>query len=590
MNEKHQIHSHSTEAEEAVLGAILIDNSVYKKVCSIVKPENFYQNKHKLLFNNMAEMLNGGTPVDSILVVQRLRESGDLEKAGGAYEITGLRDNCPTTSNAIHYAKIIKEHANSRAQRRIGQKFARGDASAEKELIALINDGIDVPDFRKSDAGNADLLKHLFGDIIRYNHTEGKWFIWNKQYWKPDDKAQIYELAKKAAQSRAQNALTITDSTLKKQALHFAINSENQQKLMACINSAKSIPELSTTKEDWDKSCDMLQCDNGLLLLNEGVKFRSGQPEAMISKSTLINYDATATCPQWKKAISEILSDDMKMIEFVQRAIGYSLTGFITEQKFFLLHGSGANGKSLMMEILRDIMGDYSQNTRFDTFERKQNKQTNEIARLHNARLVTANESGDTKRLDTELLKEVTGGDKVTARYLYNESFNFSPEFKLWLSSNSLPKVTDTSLGFWRRVLIIPLRRSFIGKDADPELINKLKDEIPGILNWALGGYIEWKKQGLNPPSEVTKATTEYQNESDIVAEFVEDNQIKKSDAFVTAKVLYEKFIKWFDENYSEKPITQQMFGRKMKLLGYESEKQSGRRIYRIYIGNKSNV
>lgn len=355
------------------------------------------------------------------------------------------------------------------------------------------------------------------------------------------------------------------------------------------MSSGKSIPELSTAKEDWDKDCDMLQCDNGLLLLNEGVKFMSGQPEYMISQSTHINYDATSKCPQWEKAISEILSGDKKMIEFVQRAIGYSLTGFITEQKFFLLHGSGANGKSLMMEILRDLMGGYSQNTRFDTFERKQNKQTNEIARLHNARLVTANESGDTKRLDTELLKEVTGGDKVTARFLYNESFNFSPKFKLWLSSNSLPKVNDTSLGFWRRVLIIPLRRSFIGNDADSELINKLKGEIPGILNWALEGYIEWKKQGLNPPLEVTKATTEYQNESDIVAEFVDDYQIKKSDTFVTAKFLYEKFMQWFDENYSEKPITQQMFGRKMKLLGFESEKQSGSKIYRVYIGNRSD-
>lgn len=456
---------------------------------------------------------------------------------------------------------------------------------SKAEEVRILKKEVDLSEiFNQSDAGNAELLVHLYGSIIRYNHTEEKWYIWNGNYWQSDDGNKINEYAKKSAKYRQQQAIMINDTSIKKKEMDFAIKSEDYHKIIACINSAKTIEAVSTRANDWNVDTLSLQCENGLLLLNAKIQFIKGKPEFMVSKSTRITYDKDEICPLWEKSILEIFSNDEEMVRYFQRCVGYTLTGQTNEQKFFLLYGTGANGKSVIFEILKGLLGDYAINTRFDTFERKYNKQSNEIARLHNYRLVTANESGDTKKLDSELLKEVTGGDRVTGRFLYKESFDFSPQFKLWLASNSLPTVTDLSLGFWRRLQIIPLLEKFIGEKADLHLVDKLKSELSGILNWAINGFEQYAKKGLNPPKKVINAVDEYKSDSDIVSKFVAECVIENKDNVVTAKYLYQCFAKWYDENYSGKPISQIMFGKRMGTIGHKSEKIGG---VKKYIGIK---
>ena len=169
----------------------------------------------------------------------------------------------------------------------------------------------------------------------------------------------------------------------------------------------------------------------------------------------------------------------VELVKYIQRAVGYSLSGATTEHCFFMLYGTGANGKSVFLRIIALIMGDYYRNSRMNVFERKfGHQQSNDIARLYDARVITANESGEAKRLDEELLKEITGGDPVTARFLYQESFTFYPQFKIWFAVNTLPKVNAYDYGFWRRVRIIPFTVRFDGKNCDRELYNKLKAEL----------------------------------------------------------------------------------------------------------------
>lgn len=578
--------NYSKEDEQAVLGAILKDNNVIKDIQEVVSLDDFYYDNHKKIYTAMLELNNLSIPVDTVILAKHLKDVGILKEVGGAYEITCLQDSCPTTANSKEYAKSIQRNAIARAKKKIGHRISKGDEKASNELLELLKNESTIREFNQSDSGNAELLVHLNGAIIRYNHTVGKWYIWNGNYWQSDDGNMINEYAKKSAKYRQQQAITINDTSKKKKEMDFAIRSEDHHKIIACINSAKTIEIVSTKADDWNVDLLSLQCENGLLLLGGNVKFVKGKADYMISKSTRIKYDPEEKCPLWEKAISEIFSGDEEMVSYFQRCVGYTLTGQTDEQKFFLLFGTGANGKSVIFEILRDLLGDYAINTRFDTFERKYNKQSNEIARLHNYRLVTANESGDTKKLDSELLKEVTGGDRVTGRFLYEESFDFSPQFKLWLASNSLPTVTDTSFGFWRRVQILVLSEVFINKRADLHLVDTLKSELSGILNWAIYGFEQYAEQGLNPPKKVTNAVDEYRSDSDIVSKFVAECVIESKDNIITAKSLYQYFENWHNENYSGKPISQIMFGKRMGTIGHKSEKIGGKMKY---IGIKVN-
>lgn len=567
---------YSKEAERAVLGSILKDNSVLKDIQELVNANDFYYDNHRMIYDAIIELSNSNTPVDTVSLTTHLQKTGIIEKVGGAYEITGLQDSCPTTANVSTYAKNIRNYAATRIKKNIGYRIIKGDEKASVELVELLKSVPDSQEFCQSDAGNAELFVNLYGDQIRYNHSENKWLIWNGNYWQPDEKNEINELAKQSAKHRQQQAIRINNTNEKKKEVDFAIRAEDYHKIIATLNSAKTIVKVSTMANNWNTDPLSLQCDNGLLILTGTIDFVQGKPQNMISKSTRIKYDKNENCPLWGKAILEIFSGDGAMVEYFQRCVGYSLTGLIHEQKFFLLHGTGANGKSVIFNILRDLLGDYAINTRFDTFERKYNKQSNEIARLHQSRLVTASESGDTKKLDSELLKEVTGGDRVTGRFLYNESFDFSPQFKLWLASNSLPSVTDTSLGFWRRIQILPLKEKFIDKKADSHLVDKLKGELVGILNWALEGFIQYTKIGLTPPKKVENAVNEFRSDSDIVAKFVDEFIIVKKGNTITAKRLYQGFTKWYCKNYTDMPIRQIMFGKKMREIGFTSVKIGG--------------
>ena len=571
---------YSKETERAFLGSVLMDPSVLKQINGKLKPEHFYYKKHKVIFQTILDMIQGGKIVDLVTLTNRLKEIDKLEEVGGAYEISGLNDECPSAANAPTYAKIIKNYSLERAKIRVGQRFAQGEEKAEMELQALITDDGSLPSFNESDAGNAEMLAHLYGDKIRYNHTTGIWLIWNGQYWKPDDRKELNEFVKKSARVRAKDSLSIIDTSIKKVSVNYAIRSEDQYKVSSCINSAKSIPTLATTNEQWDDDPIVIQFENGTFVLST-MELKNGEPKWMISKSTGYDYDFTADCPIWKKSILEIMDSKPEMVLFIQRALGYSLFGETVEQCFFLMWGSGSNGKSKFQDLMNLLFGDYARATQFQIFERKHNRSnSNDVARLAGVRFVYANESGEAKRFDEERIKSLVHGDRQTARFLNKEFFEFVPRFKLWLSVNTLPKVSDFSDGFWRSVMLIPFNASFKGESDDKYILDKWKNELQGIMNWILKGAESWMAQGLNPPEEVLQATSDYHNESDIVAQFVDACIELDTSGIIPAKQLYLHFIEWHDDNYSEKPMSQQMFGRRIKVLGHGSEKIGSSRKY----------
>lgn len=281
-----------------------------------------------------------------------------------------------------------------------------------------------------------------------------------------------------------------------------------------------------------------------------------------------MHFDPNAKCPLWERFLSEILPSP-QLVRYLQRSVGYSLTGDTTEECIFLLFGTGANGKSKFLEVLRHVVGDYCLTTDASTFLAGNGRGIrNDIARLRGARFVTANESEAGKRLAESMLKICTGGDTVTARFLYAEHFEFVPTFKLWFATNHKPRILGNDESIWRRVRLIPFTVTIPSSRRDRKLAEKLQNESSGILNWALDGLRAWKEEGLGSVADVEQATAEYRMEEDVVAHFLAANVSIGAVGEVRVHDFYTAFRSWCEET-GESQITQREFANAVAQRGF---------------------
>jgi len=261
-----------------------------------------------------------------------------------------------------------------------------------------------------------------------------------------------------------------------------------------------------------------------------------------------------------------VFAGDEERIGFIGRAVGYSLTGDTSEQCLVTCYGTGSNGKSVLLAIIRAIAGGYAANTPFSTFEgRSRTSIPNDLAALAGARLVTASETAEDTRLNESRLKALTGGDPITARFLNHEFFTYRPVAKFWLAVNHKPRVTDDSYGFWRRVRLIPFTRQF-GTDADRNLVETLTGELPGILAWAVESALAWQTEGLEAPAAVTAATGSYRTESDPLAEFLAAACVVADSCEVAASLAYRAYLAWAAEAglRERESLSSRVFGERM--------------------------
>jgi putative DNA primase/helicase len=354
-----------------------------------------------------------------------------------------------------------------------------------------------------------------------------------------------------------------------------ALRSEGGSRLQAMITLAQSEPGIAIQPQDLDADPWKLNVPNGTLDLSTG-ELLSHSRNDLITKLVPVTYDKDATCPRWCAFLARIFSGDAELIRFVQRALGYSLTGSTKEQVLFLLYGTGANGKSTLLEIFRCLLGDYARTSDFGTFlQKRASGVPNDIARLAGARLVTAQEAENGARLSEVLIKQMTGGDTVQARFLYAEHFEFSPRFKLFLAANHKPEIRGTDHAIWRRIKLIPFAVTIPEREQDKDLAEKLKGELPGILAWAVRGCLEWQRDGLGSPTAVNAATGEYRVESDILASFLAECCVEGSTNTASASDLYKAFKEWAERN-GEQTVSQTSFGTQLRERGFEKTKKSG--------------
>jgi len=292
-------------------------------------------------------------------------------------------------------------------------------------------------------------------------------------------------------------------------------------------------------------------------------------PEHLCSRLSSIEY-RDAECPNWFNFLERI-QPDPQVRKYLQRAVGYSLTGDTGEQCLFFAHGTGRNGKSVFLETIGALLGEFAVASSMNAFELKKGAIPNDIARLAGARLVTVSETADGQRINEPLIKDLTGGDTITARFLRREFFEFRPEFKLWIRGNHKPAIRGTDEGIWRRIHLIPFEEYITDDEVDPHLLDKLKTELPGILKWATDGCIQWQRNGLQPPEVVVSATSEYRREMDSLADFIET--CTRPGGEVQATPLYQRYKEWAEDS-GYKPLNQTNFGLRLAERGIKKDKR----------------
>jgi len=437
----------------------------------------------------------------------------------------------------------------------------------EKEEPKIITEG----DFRPTDLWNSEnFFKKYEGQLI-YCQPWNNWLVYDGGKWKIESRREAQELAKKVIMDYYREASEIIDDKARKRWVDQARKSESQRAIRAMIELATS--SMARVPEDFDQDLYIFNLKSKTLDLKT-IEFREHRAEDMLMKITDVDYTPGAKCLKWETFLDKIFEGNKNLIDYLQTALGYSLTGDIGEQCWFILYGIGANGKTTFINVVKGILGDYGINTPFDTFlsKGKFGNIPNDLARMRGARFVSAIESPGERRFNEVLLKTIVGGDLLTARFLRQEYFDFKPECKIWLATNHKPLVKEFSLGFWRKIRLIPFKVVIPEEERILNYDKILLEEKEGIFNWILEGFKRWKEEKLKTPDEVIQATEEYKSSMDVIAEWIEECCIEGPRALATTKKLYVGYNNWCEEN-NEKPIIKAVFGRRLEEKGYKSIK-----------------
>lgn len=439
----------------------------------------------------------------------------------------------------------------------------------------------------KSDVGNARRFVDYHGKRLRYIAKWKQWLIWDGKRWKPDEMNEIARLAKDVPRIIYKEASKLENTVLRKSLIKWGLQTENSSRLANLIKEAQTEPGIPISPDELDADPFLLGCMNGILDLRE-CKLLSYSPDRLLTKQIPVAFDPLAQCPTWLAFLDTITGGNKRLQGFLQRAIGYSLTGDTREQVLFFMHGIGANGKSTFINTIKTLLGDYAKQTPTETLMRKDSSGvSNDLAALKGARLIAAVETDEGQRLAESLIKQITGGDMISARFLYTEFFEFMPSFKVWLAGNHKPAIRGTDHGIWRRVRLIPFEVIIPEEKRDRQLPEKLKAELPGILEWAVQGCYEWQAGGLGTPPEVMMATESYRLESDIIALFLEEYCVVKPGIRVGNAELYKAYREWCEEA-GEMHSTQRKFTQRLKERGF-IQGTGGKRLW-DGIGIKANI
>lgn len=452
--------------------------------------------------------------------------------------------------------------------------------------FALFKDGsvgIDEPkkQYDMTDTGNAHRLFDKFNNIIRYSYNRKRWMYWDGKMWRLDESGEIKKLADVVCEDIKREAILEEDEKTQIDMLKWANRTASSKGKEAMVKECQHLDGIPASPDDFDIYTDYINCQNGIVNLRNG-ELLPHDSNFMMSKICYTEYDTSDKKPvRWLKFLDDVTKGNKNLQEYIQKCVGYSLSGSTREQCAYFLYGMGNNGKSTFLDTIADMLGGYASNAQPETIMMKKwsgDGANSDIARLKSARFVTCEEPTEGVRLNEGLLKQLTGGSKITCRFLYGDEFEYMPEFKIWVATNHKPIIRGTDFGIWRRIKLIPFEVNIPKSKVDKNLKYKLRKEMPQIMHWAVEGCIKWQKEGIQEPEVVKDAVKEYKQEMDLLAGFIEQciEIDYTDDCRIMASDLFRVYSKWSKENNEYEMSSKKFFREITKKVPEKGRNGSG--------------
>jgi putative DNA primase/helicase len=517
-----------------------------------------------LVIEKCVQKPSSGPPAEGSGRIPEGQRNSKLASIAGTMRSRGLGEAAITKALLEHNAVACDPPLSDAEVTKIALSICRYEPSADEE-------------YHPTDSGNAQRLVDAYGHLLRHVPEQKAWYAWDGRCWKRDIAGQVYEYAKKVAvlievENAARAKPEDQSARAKDESWKQVRYVESATGIRAMVQLAMSIDAVVLPADQFDRYAWILNLQNGMLDLKTG-QLLQPDPYYFQTKLAPVKFDPEAQCPLWMTFLNRILAGNAGLMQFLQRLVGLSLTADASEQLVFFLYGMGANGKSTFVSVVSALLGDYAVTTPPETFLAKyRGSNTNDIARMKGARCVTTVEMDGKGMLTESLIKRLTGGDRNVARFLYQEFIEFDSTFKLLFVTNHKPKIVGTEHATWRRIRLIPFTVEIPEPERDKDFTEKLKAELPGILNWALKGCLDWQREGLGVPVEVEEATREYREEMDVVAQFLAEICVLGPELKVTAKELYGAYVDWC-KGYSEEPLSRQTLAPRLKERGFHSRR-----------------
>lgn len=419
--------------------------------------------------------------------------------------------------------------------------------------MSLLDEQPSQPLLPYTDLGNSRRLVAAHGHDLRHAPQFGSWLVWDGHRWAEDATGEAMRRAKAVVDAMVTELATITDSDERKRLFGHWMRSQSSGRLEAMVALSRTEPGVPVLIRELDADPWVINTLGGVIDLRTLVTVES-ERHALVTKLAPITVARNADCPTWIEFLTWAMAGDAELIGFVQRAVGYSLTGRVDEQCLFFLWGHGENGKSTFLNVLQRLMGDYAIAAEPDLLiATNGDKHSTGVADLVGRRVAIVQETEEGRRFAEATLKQLTGGDKIRARRMRQDFFEFDPTHKIWMAANHKPNVRGTDHAIWRRIRLIPFTASLAPGQKDERLLDKLLAELPGIMRWALDGCSSWQRDGLQPPASVVQATQEYRTEQDHIGRFIEDHCALDAGTCVAASELRRTYEAWCQEN-GERP------------------------------------
>jgi putative DNA primase/helicase len=438
--------------------------------------------------------------------------------------------------------------------------------------------------FNTTDKGNSYRVIHHFGETIRYCHTTSDWLIWNGQRWRVDDDNEILRICMATAETIYDEAEAVKEKSedLGKSLRKWAVRSEEGARLTSMPKLTQAFRELGVRLSDLDSDPYLLNVTNGTINLRDG-SFDPHDRNDLLTRLAPVRYDPSACSPTWERFLATVFDGNADLIRFVQKCLGYSLTGDVTERALFILYGSGRNGKSTLVETVGRILGDYSTTSSAELVSARKGDAAmpTDLARLVGIRFTAASETGEYSRLDEARVKHITGGDRIVGERKYRDPFEYDPQFKIWLSTNHQPMIRGIDDGIWDRIRLIPFTVRIADENVDRYLKDKLLREAPGILNWLVQGALLWQSEGIGKDSDVSAATASYRESMDSLGFFLQEEVVMDSLGSETVSLVYAKYEEWARKS-GEFPISKRALTNRLRDRGFKIEAMGNRKIHTI--------